>query len=88
MQTNKIDILVIQETTINQTKIENRKKYTWYFSGDTKRQSGQQKRNMAEYTEAGVAIVLNNKYKRNINTLHPISDRPVSYTHLTLPTKA
>ena len=35
---------------------------------------------MAEYTEAGLAIAINNKYKQNIDTIHPISDRLMAIT--------
>eukprot|EP00973_Karenia_brevis_P027447 3785855-Karenia_brevis.AAC.1 len=42
MQTEKIDVLAIQEAKIPHNSQENKQKYTWYFSGQdtTEKQAG------------------------------------------------
>ena len=66
-----IDILLIQETMVNQICKERRKHHTIYFSGTD---SGN------NHTEAGVAIMIKNTHLRNIHNINPIDDRLMSIT--------
>ena len=53
MKTQKILILLLQETHVNQNVREIRKNYIWFLAGDA--ENGEE-----NHTEAGVAIVIHN----------------------------
>ena len=61
MRENNIEILLLQETHIETNSIENKKDYTWYFSGNqTKREF------------YGMGIVISNKILPYVENIRPI----------------
>jgi endonuclease/exonuclease/phosphatase (EEP) superfamily protein YafD len=62
-----VDLILLQETWINQCAVERRSKYTIFFSSDDK--------NDTNKTEAGVAIMISNKHLNKIIDIDPVSDR-------------
>jgi len=68
---NDIDILLLQETHINQTAMEKRGEYTVFLSG-----SG----NGQDRTEAGVGILIKNKLLNTLIEIIPIDDRLMTVT--------
>ena len=73
-----IDIILIQETHVNQAGVERRKEYTIFFSENDKLldDAGNQKK----ITHAGVAIMVRNKLLDSILEINPIDDRLMSIT--------
>ena len=78
MKKRNIKILVLQETKINISCMEQRKNYTFYFSGnpEIKNAAGE----VNHYTHAGVGIVINNELLNYIREIEPINDRIMSIT--------
>ena len=69
---NKIDLIMLQETWINQCAVERREKYTIFFSSADDNDSNK--------TEAGVAIMIMNKHLGKIVDVDPIDDRLMAIT--------
>ena len=78
MTQKNIDILFIQETKINRTYMEKMKNPTIYYAGDETRVNEQGKQD--QHTEAGAAIMINNKLVSSINIVEPEGDRQISIT--------
>ena len=78
MKKEGILILALQETYINYSSIEQRKNYTFYFSGDPSRKNA--KGETHHYTTAGVGFVINNELKNYITDIEPINDRIIAIT--------
>ena len=74
MNKRNIQSLLLQETHVNQHVREIRKNYTWFFAGDTDKNSGK------NHTEAGVAIVIHNELINYIWDIQSYSDRLISVT--------
>ena len=70
-EVNEVDIILLQETKINQSGIEKRKDYTIFFSGDNTEE---------EHTEAGVAIMIKNSLLNTVIDVIPIDDRIMTIT--------
>ena len=70
--------LALQETYINYSSIEQRKNYTFYFSGDPNRKNA--KGETHHYTTAGVGFVINNELKNYITDIEPVNDRLIAIT--------
>ena len=68
----EVDILASQETNINGNCTETTTFYIWFFSGDDNKKG--------KYTEAGVAIVITNKFKKRMEEISPTNDRLMSIT--------
>ena len=64
MKDNNIGILAIQETKSAQNKRENRKDYTWYFSGNDENRC-----------HHGVGFVVRNDLAKHIKDIEPINER-------------
>ena len=76
MKKNKIQILAIQETKINTSCMEQRKNYTFYFSGNEKLKNS--KGEISKNTHAGVGIIINNELLNYTEDIEPINDRIMS----------
>ena len=70
MMIHNIKIMLLSETTIGTSGREIRDKYTWFFGGGK-----------YDKTNAGVAIVIDNKWTSAIDEVTPTSDRIM---HITL----
>jgi hypothetical protein len=73
MRKHGIAILFLQETKISQDYQDNRATHTWYFSGSAKT------RDTAVF-EAGVTVVVQNKFVKHITEVVPWTDRIISIT--------
>ena len=70
MNAHNIDILLIQETHSSGNTRENRKWYTWYFSGGPDE----------ETCYHGVGIVINNDLLKHVKDVNTISSRIITLT--------
>ena len=88
MKQDGISIALIQETHVNTNGKEQNKQYTWFFSGDTTKNT--------DHTHAGVAIIIKNDLLNYIQDIQPINDRlmyitlehimPVTFINVYMPT--
>ena len=74
MNKQKVLVLLLQETHVNQNVREIRKNYTWFFAGDTEKNGGK------NHTEAGVATIIHNSLVNYIWDIQSYSDRLISIT--------
>ena len=73
MEDKGVSILAIQETHINTTHMERRKRYTWFFSGSTPE-------GKPGNIYAGVGFVIKNTLLNYVSDMRPISDRVMDMT--------
>ena len=69
---NNIDIILLQETKVNQAGVEKRKHYTIFFSESVEAEG--------PTTHAGVAIMIKNSMLESVLEINPIDERLMSIT--------